>query len=58
MRTVADLRQAVRSSLPHGSPLAAEVWERRHRGMVVLLWLHALAIGALGVVKGWHSGTP
>ena len=58
MRTVADLRQTLRVALPHGSPLAAEVWERRHRGMVVLLWLHALAIGALGLVRGvgvWHA---
>jgi diguanylate cyclase (GGDEF)-like protein len=58
VRTVADLRQALRVALPHGSPLATEVWERRHRGIVVLLWLHAVAIAAWGVVRGvalWHA---
>jgi hypothetical protein len=58
VRTVADLRQTLRVALPHGSPLATEVWERRHRGIVVLLWLHAVAIAAWGVVRGvalWHA---
>jgi hypothetical protein len=46
MRAVASLRQVLRVALPHGSPLATDVWERRHRGIVVLLWLHTLAIVA------------
>jgi hypothetical protein len=58
MRAVASLRQVLRVALPHGSPLATDVWERRHRGIVVLLWLHTLAIVAWGVVHGvalWHA---
>ena len=55
---VADLRQTLRVALPHGSPLASEVWERRHRGIVLLLWVHAVGTAAFGVVRGvalWHS---
>jgi len=58
MRTVSDLRQVLRVALPHGSQLAPEVWERRHRGIVVLLWLHAVGTAAFGLVRGvalWHS---
>jgi diguanylate cyclase (GGDEF)-like protein len=58
VRVLADLRQWLRVVLPHGSPLAEEIWERRHRGMVVLLWLHAAGAAVFGVVRGvalWHS---
>jgi diguanylate cyclase (GGDEF)-like protein len=60
MRTVSDLRRVLRVALPHGSQLAPEVWERRHRGIVVLLWLHAVGTAAFGLVRGvalWHSVT-
>jgi len=33
-------------ALPHGSHLPDEVWHRRHRGILVLLWLQA--VGAVG----------
>jgi diguanylate cyclase (GGDEF)-like protein len=39
MWTVAGLRQTLLVALPHGSPLAKEIWERRHRGIVILLWI-------------------
>jgi diguanylate cyclase (GGDEF)-like protein len=58
--TVADLRQTLRVALPHGSPLATEVWERRHRGIVVLLWIHAVGLAVFGVLRGvplWHSAS-
>jgi diguanylate cyclase len=58
VRTVADLRQWLRIVLPHGSPLAEEIWERRHRGIVLLLWVHAVGTAAFGVLRGvalWHS---
>jgi hypothetical protein len=58
--TVAGLRQTVRVALPHGSPLAAEIWERRHRGIVILLWIHAVGLAAFGVDRGvplWHSAS-
>ena len=57
---VGDLRQTLRVALPHGSPLAPEIWERRHRGIVVLLWVHAVGVAAFGMARGatfWHSIT-
>jgi len=54
----ADLRQTLRVVLPHGSPLDEEIWERRHRGIVLLLWVHAAGTAVFGVVRGvaaWHS---
>jgi diguanylate cyclase len=60
MWTVAGLRQTVRVALPHGSPLATEIWERRHRGIVILLWIHAVGLAAFGVLRGvplWHSAS-
>ena len=43
----------VRSALPEGLQLPPDVWARRHRGIVVLLWLHAAAIFAAGLALGW-----
>ena len=40
----------IRSRLPEGRPLPAPVWERRHRGILILLWLHALGIVCFGVL--------
>jgi diguanylate cyclase (GGDEF)-like protein len=43
---------AVRGALPHGQLLTPEVWARRHRGIVVLLWLHVAALTGFGVARG------
>jgi diguanylate cyclase len=43
---------AVRAAVPHGQLLTPEVWGRRHRGIVVLLWLHVAALTGFGVVRG------
>ncbi len=37
--------------LPKGRALQQEVWERRHRGVLILLWAHAVAILAIGVMQ-------
>ena len=44
--------RAVRGMLPHGQLLTPEVWERRHRGIVVLLWLHVAVLVAFGLARG------
>jgi diguanylate cyclase len=44
--------RAVRAALPHGQLLTPEVWQRRHRGIVVLLWLHVGAVVAFAVARG------
>jgi signal transduction histidine kinase len=39
-------------ALPEGRPLPDRLWGRRHRGILVLLWLHALGIAGFGVLTG------
>jgi len=49
-------RQAV-DWLPRGGTLSRSVLEARHRGIVVLLWLHVPALAALSLATGhtgWH----
>jgi diguanylate cyclase (GGDEF)-like protein len=55
MRTtgaVARAARAARAALPHGQLLTPEVWARRHRGIVLLLWLHVAALTGFGVARG------
>lgn len=42
--------------LPSGQGLPPTVWERRQRGIVVLLWIHAVALATMGVVRGYGIG--
>jgi PAS domain S-box-containing protein len=54
------LVQQIRSSLPEGRPLPDAIWHRRHRAIVVLLWLHALDLLCFGLLMGFglvHSLT-
>src|SRR6266545_2280819 len=46
MHHLARFVRALRSTIPEGSRLPAAVWRSRHRGILVVLWLHALAIAA------------
>jgi diguanylate cyclase len=43
---------AVRGLLPHGQLLTPEVWARRHRGIVWLLWVHVAALTGFGLARG------
>src|SRR5829696_2446142 len=43
---------AVRSRMPAGGSLPQEIWERRHGGIVVVLWAHVPAIVLFAVVQG------
>ena len=48
----------VRALLPEGGGLPPEVWDKRHRGLVALLWLNALGLVVFGAIQGyglWHS---
>ena len=38
--------------LPRGGTLERGAWQRRHRAIVVLLWLHAVILAPLGVLTG------
>ena len=41
-----------RGLLPSGQLLTPEVWARRHRGIVWLLWLHVAGIAAFALARG------
>lgn len=48
----------IRRALPAGGSLPDDVWESRHRGILTLLWLHAIGIVFFGLIigAGWeHS---
>ncbi|MCA1839871.1 MAG: PAS domain S-box protein [Actinomycetota bacterium] len=45
-----------RSLLPTGVPLSDGDWQRRHRGIVMLLALHVLIIPTFGSIRGYHAG--
>lgn len=40
--------------LPTGRGLPEAVWHRRHHGIVVLLWVHAVGLGLFGVYRGYE----
>ncbi|HUR76509.1 MAG TPA: SpoIIE family protein phosphatase [Acidimicrobiales bacterium] len=37
--------------LPRGNTLPRDMWEQRHRGIVALLWVHAVVIPVFGFVR-------
>src|SRR5713226_9103882 len=49
---LAQLVLSILSALPEGRPLPDEIWLHRHRGILVLLWLHAIAIVGFGLITG------
>jgi PAS domain S-box-containing protein len=42
----------IRYSLPEGRPLPDALWQQRHRGIIILLWLHALGLVGFGLIVG------
>jgi hypothetical protein len=42
----------IRATLPEGGSLPNEIWDRRHRGIVALLWLHVVGIPVYGLIRG------
>ena len=51
-RTLARAVRWLQSVLPEGRRLPKRVWRRRHRGIVALMWLHAVGIVGFGIVRG------
>ena len=45
--------EAARNAVPEGRSLPERVWQRRHAGIVVLLWLHAAVVGAVAAFRGF-----
>jgi PAS domain S-box-containing protein len=50
---LAQLLNEVRHVLPAGRPLPDDVWRRRHRFILALLWLHAIGITIYGLIVGF-----
>jgi PAS domain S-box-containing protein len=48
-----DWARRVRKAIPEGHALPDEVWERRHRGIVVLLWVQAIALAVFAMIRGY-----
>ena len=44
------------ASLPRGRTLPADVWARRHRTLVWLVWAHAVALPIFGLTRGYGLG--
>lgn len=42
-------------ALPQGHQLESKTWQRRHRGIVWLLWLHAVGVPGFGLLTGSHA---
>ena len=52
-RRPAAFLQRVRQSLPRGRTLPDDVWARRHKGLLWLLWLQAPAMSVYGLAEGF-----
>lgn len=44
--------RSLRDLLPHGGGLEGEAWTRRHRAIVLLLWLHVPPLAVAGFIWG------
>ena len=44
---------AIRAALPQGLTLPDDVWRRRHRWMLNLLWAHAVVLPVIGLFRGY-----
>ena len=53
---LAGVGASVRQALPSGQTLPTDVWRRRHRAMLSILWLHAPGLAIFGVVQGFGVG--
>src|SRR4051794_12153463 len=51
-RPWARLTRAVRHTLPRGRTLPDSAWDRRHRALLVVLWLHVVALPIFSLARG------
>lgn len=52
---VPQTRRPLREILPRGRSLPEDVWERRHRGIVLLLLVHAVAVPVFAFMRGYPA---
>ena len=43
----------LREALPEGRTLPDRVWQRRHRALLTLLWLHAFGLALFALAQGY-----
>ena len=48
-----ELGTQLRHVLPQGRGLPEDVWRRRHRGLLILLWAHAVGLTLFGLAQGY-----
>jgi signal transduction histidine kinase len=53
----ASLVARLRAALPRGNSLPDAEWKRRHRLLLVILWLHVLGLPIFGLLQGFAVGT-
>jgi signal transduction histidine kinase/CheY-like chemotaxis protein len=55
-RRVLSALRAVPGMLPRGWTLSDESWRNRHRGILIVLWCHVIAVPAFGIIRGYRPG--
>jgi len=53
----ASLVARMRRALPRGNSLPDAEWKRRHRLLLVILWLHVVGLPVFGLLEGFGVGT-
>jgi PAS domain S-box-containing protein len=53
MTTDAGLLSRLRAWLPHGRTLADDVWDRRHRVLLGVLWANVVGLSIYGIAQGF-----
>ncbi|MDQ1445120.1 MAG: methyl-accepting chemotaxis protein [Acidimicrobiaceae bacterium] len=55
-KSVRAIRTSARAAwLPTGRGLQDAVWQRRHRGIVMLLWAHAVGLALFALIRGYSA---
>ena len=54
--SIGQAAAGIRDWLPRGRSLSEEAWARRHRAILVVLWLHVAALAIVGAVTGHGNG--
>ena len=50
--TIARIIRPLAATLPRGRTLPDRVWLRRHRAVLVILWIHVIGLGAFALATG------
>lgn len=50
---LAGMRRWLETHLPEGRELPEDQWRVRHRGILLVIWLHAVGLAVFGLLQGW-----